>query len=173
MSSCASLIFSHIFLCKNIHGQMIVLSLDTNAALSDSSSIAEEQRNPCLWNGHLHISFYPSLIKYSPWEWYRLDRGRAGRERPRTIIHWHVWCNLHGPFLRSYILLFLQNSPTRLFFLLLQQRLNKMHSFLKSWVKQVSTLVYVNPKLCVSPLFCVKHCNRGVRKEKLFNKLNV
>ena len=172
MSSCASLIFSHIFLCKNIHGQMIVLSLDTNAALTDRSSI-EEQRNPCLWNGHLHISFYPSLIKYSPWEWYRLDRGRAGRERPRTIIHWHVWCNLHGPFLRSYILLFLQNSLTRLFFLLLQQRLNKMHSFLKSWVKQVSTLVYLNPKLCVSPLFCVKHCNRGVRKEKLFNKLNV
>lgn len=131
MSSCASLIFSHIFLSKNIHGQMIFSSLDTNAALTDRSSIAEEQRNPCLWNGHLHISFYP------------------------------------------YILLFSHHSPTRFFFLLLQLRLNKMHSFLKSWVKQASTLVYLNPKLCVSPLFCVKHCNRGVRKGKLFNKRNV
>lgn len=119
MSSCPSLIFSHIFLCENIHRQMIVSSLDTNVALPNrSSSIVEEQRNPCLWNGHLHISLYPSLIKYSPWECYRLDRGGAGRERLRdsnslacmygvTFLDHSLW---------SYILLLSQNSPTRFFF---------------------------------------------------------
>ena len=50
------------------------------------------------------------------WEWYRWIRGRAGREGPRTAIHWHVWCNLRGPLPATLHFTLFQNSPTRCFF---------------------------------------------------------
>lgn len=70
---------------------MIVSSLDTNVALPNRFTIVEEQRNYAFveWTFYIY-PFIPLLIKYSPWEWYRLDKGGAGREELRTAIHWHV-----------------------------------------------------------------------------------
>lgn len=86
---------------------MTVSSLDTSVALPDRpSSIAGEQRNTCLWNGHIHISFYPSLIEYSPGNgmgW--IGEEQEGRGRGWQFIGMYGVTSVDHS-LRSYTLLF-------------------------------------------------------------------
>lgn len=143
-----------MFLHKKISVQMAISPLDTDRAITHqwSSPRAGEQKNPWVWGGHLHVSFFPLWLNtHSGDAIGRVEEGREVRGWGWQWMCWHACLSSVDHSLCSYILLSAQNSPTGFLVSIYSSSSTECILFPSHKSNSLHILVYANPKFMCFP----------------------